>query len=132
MHSSPTNGSAAGRQPGAREPLSWGGRLGAGAGTAYRLLRGQPGRNKRILSGVQAGARSFAEPLKGVLRVIFHQVSGLVFLLISLSLAGASLHEYQRYQMHEEGWQRMALAGVLGCMFLYFSVTSFLRARRKR
>jgi hypothetical protein len=132
MTSSGANGPAAGQRPGQRQPLSWGGRLGAGAGTAYRKLRGRPGRNKKLLSGVQAGVSGFAKPLKGVLRVLFHQVSGLVFLFIALSLAGAFVHEYQRFQMHETGWQRMTLAGVLGCMFLYFGVTSFLRARHKR
>jgi len=131
MHAPGTNGPAAGRASGPREPLSLGGRLGAGAGTAYRVLRGRPGRNKRILAGVKAGVMGFAKPLKAVLHVLFLEVVGLFFLLISLSLGGAFLHECRQYQLYGTGGQRMALAGVLGCMFLYFAVTSFLRARRK-
>jgi len=132
MHAPGTNGSAAGRASGSREPLSLGGKLGAGVGTAYRVLRGRPGRNRRIFSGVKAGVKSFAKPLKAVLHVLFLQVVGVFFLLISLSLGGAFLHEYRQHQLYGTGRQRMALAGVLGCMFLYFAVTSFLRARRKQ
>jgi hypothetical protein len=118
--------------PSAREPLSWGGKLGAASGTAWRLLRGRPGRNKRLLSGVQAGASAFARPLRHVLGILFLEASGVVFLVIALSLGTASLHEYRRFQMHEEDWQRAALAGVLGVMFFYFAVSSFWRARKKR
>lgn len=123
---------AASPQRNSRQPLSWGGRLGAGAGTAWRLVRGKPGRNKKLLTGLQAGIGGFAKPLRGVMHVLLLQLTGVVFLLLSLSLGAASLHEYRQYQMHVEGWQRAALAGLLGAMFLYFAVTSFWRARKKR
>lgn len=145
--SEPAANAQANPQKDARQPLSWGGRLGAGAGIAWRLLRrrmgvgadsaqrllhGRPGRNKRLLAGVQAGASAFAKPLRHVLSILFLEASGVVFLVIALSLGTASLHEYRKYQMHLEPWPRAALAGALGVMFLYFAVTAFWRARRKR
>jgi hypothetical protein len=115
-----------------RGQFSWGGALGARAGTAYRLLRGRPGRNKRLLAGAKAGAASFGKPLMRVLRVLFLEASGVIFLVISLSVTGAFIREYKKYELHQVGWERMALAGVLGVMFFYFGVTSFWRAHRKR
>jgi hypothetical protein len=115
-----------------RGQFSLGGTLGAGAGTAFRLLRGKPGRNKKLLGGVRAGVSGFAKPLMSVLRVLFLEVSGVIFLFISLAVIGRSCGEYRKYTMHQVGWERVAVAGALGAMFLYFGVSSFWRARRKR
>jgi hypothetical protein len=119
-----------------REQFSLGGRLGAGAGTAYRMLcsslRGKPGRNQKLLRGVQAGVSGFAKPLRNVLRVLFLEVSGFFFLFFTLAIGFAVVREYRRYEMHEAGPERVVLAGAVGAMFLYFGVSSFWRARRKR
>jgi len=118
--------------PGARERLSLGARLGAASGRGFRLLRGKPGRNQKLLSAARAGLAGFAKPVRSALRILFLEVSGVVFLCFSLTVAAAFFHEYHKYTMHEEGWGRVALAGSVGAMFLYFGVTSFWRARRKR
>jgi hypothetical protein len=115
-----------------RGQFSLGGTLGAGAGTAFRLLRGKPGRNKKLLGGVRAGVSGFTKPLMSVLRVLFLEVSGVIFLFISLAVLGRFVGEYKKYAMHQVGWERVALAGALGALFLYFGVSSFWRARRKR
>jgi hypothetical protein len=106
--------------------------LGAGAGTAYRMLRGRPGRNQKLLRGVRAGVSGFAGPLKNVLRVLFLEISGLFFLFFSLCVLVAFMREYKKYLGHEVGPGRVALAGAVAAMFLYFGVSSFWRARRKR
>ena len=116
---------------GAKGEFSLGGTLGAGAGTAYRMLRGTPGRNTRLLRGVQASIRGFAGPVRKVLHVLFLEVSGLFFLLISLGVTSAFLREYRKYAMHEAGVERVIVTGVVGAMFLYFAVSSFWRARRR-
>lgn len=118
--------------PGGRERLSLGARMGAASGRGFRLLRGKPGRNKKLLSAARAGLEGFAKPLQSALRSLFLEVSGVVFLCFSLTVAGAFLHEYHKYTMHQQGWERVALAGLVAAMFLYFGVTSFWRARRKR
>jgi hypothetical protein len=112
--------------------FSLGGTLGAGAGTAFRLLRGKPGRNKKLTGGVRAGVSGFVKPVMAALRVLFLEVSGVFFLFFSLAVAVAFVHEYKKYAMHQAGWERVALAGALGGLFLYFGVTSFWQARRKR
>ena len=112
--------------------FSLGGALGAKAGTAYRILRGTPGRNKRLLSGVQAAVRGFAGPLRNVLHVLFLEVSGLVFLFISVGVIATFLREYRKYATHEVGAERVIVTAAVGAMFLYFAVSSFWRARRRR
>jgi hypothetical protein len=121
-----------GEERSSREQFSPGGMLGAGAGTAFRLLRGKPGRNKKLFGGVQAGVSGFLKPVMAALRVLFLEVSGVMFLFFSLSVAAAFFREYKKYAMHEVGWERLALAGAVGGMFLYFGVSSFWQARRKR
>jgi hypothetical protein len=116
----------------AKGEFSLGGALGARAGKTYRLLRGTPGRNKRLLRGVQAGVTGFAAPMRKVLHVLFLEVSGLVFLFISLGVVSAFLREYRKYAMHEVGVERIIVTAALGAMFLYFAVSSFWRARRRR
>lgn len=118
--------------PPAKGEFSLGGRLGAGAGTAYRILRGRPGRNKKLLRGLSAGVSGIAGPLRNVLRVLFLEVSGFIFLLIALTLVTAFIREYRKYAMHEAGPGGVLLAGAVGAMFLYFGVSSFWRARRRR
>jgi hypothetical protein len=115
-----------------RGQFSLGGTLGAGAGTAFRLLRGKPGRNKKLFGGVRAGVSGFVKPLMSVLRVLFLELSGVMFLFFSLAVSVAFFREYKKYAMHEVGWERLALAGAVGAMFLYFGVSSFWQARRKR
>jgi hypothetical protein len=115
-----------------RGQFSLGGTLGAGAGTAYRMLRGRPGRNRRWMNATRAGVRGFAKPLTHVLRILFLEVSGFMFLFFSLAVGTACWHEYHKYQLHEVGAEPVVLAGIVGAMFLYFGVSSFWRARRKR
>jgi hypothetical protein len=108
------------------------GTLGAGAGTTFKNLRGEPGRNKRYLRGFQSGAAAFWVTLKGTLRVLFLEVSGLMFLSFTFVIVSAFLREYRKFAVHQVGLERVVLAGLVGVMFLYFGVSSFWRARRKR
>jgi hypothetical protein len=118
------------RSPGRQS--SWGALLGSGAGTALRQLRGEPGRNKRIVRGVRSGATAFLGSVLGTLRVLFLEVSGFVFLCFTVIIVSAFLREYKQYALHQVGLDRLVLAGAIGTMFLYFGVSSFWRARRKR
>jgi hypothetical protein len=124
------------RASSAQRQSSLGGLLGAGAGTAFRMLRGRllgtPGRNKKLFGGITAGISGFVKPLMHVLRILFLELSGVVFLCFSLMVAGGFFREYKKYAMHEVGWGKVAWAGALAAMFLYFGVSSFWRARQKR
>jgi len=96
------------------------------------MLRGKPGRNKKVLGGVRAGMSGFLKPVMAALRVLFLELSGVMFLFFTLAVAIAFLREYKKYVTHQVGWHGVALAGAVGAMFLYFGVSSFWQARRKR
>jgi uncharacterized protein YqgC (DUF456 family) len=106
--------------------------LGFGAGTAFRKLRGEPGRNSRIFHGLRSGGAVFLKSVLGTLHVLFLEVSGLIFLTFTLALVGEFVREYKKYSMHQVGVHRVVLAGAVGIMFLYFGLSSFWRANRKR
>lgn len=106
--------------------------MGFGAGTAFRKLRGEPGRNRRIFGGLRSGAAVFFKSVMATLHVLFLEVSGLIFLFFSLALVGEFYREYKRYALHHVEVHRVILAGAVAAMFLYFGLSSFWRARRKR
>jgi type VI protein secretion system component VasK len=68
----------------------------------------------------------------GTLRVLFLEVSGFVFISFTVIIVSAFFREYRKYELHQVGLERVLLAGVIGAMFLYFGLSSFWRARRKR
>jgi hypothetical protein len=106
--------------------------LGFGAGTAFRKLRGESGRNRRIFSGLRSGATAFFSSVRAVLHVLFLEVSGLIFLIFSVAIVGEFIREYRKYAVHQVGLHRVILAGAVGTMFMYFGLSSFWRARRRR
>jgi hypothetical protein len=115
-----------------RGQFSLGGTLGTGAGTAFRMLRGSPGRNKKLLSGARSGVTGFVKPLMSVLRVLFLELTGVIFLLFSLAIVARFVSECRTYSTQHEGLGKLVMMGAVGSMFLYFGVSSFWRARRKR
>ena len=50
------------------------------------MLRGKPGRNKKLLGGVQAGVGGFLKPVMAALRVLFLELSGVMFLFFTLAV----------------------------------------------
>jgi hypothetical protein len=115
-----------------RSSGSLGGMLGYGAGTTFRKLRGEPGRNRRIFGGLRSGGAAFLKSVLATLHVLFLEVSGLIFLVFSAAIVGEFIREYKKFELHQVGPERVVLAGVVGTMFLYFGLSSFWRARRKR
>jgi type VI protein secretion system component VasK len=96
------------------------------------MLKGKPGRNQRIFRGLRSGTAAFLGSVLGAFRVLFLEVSGFIFLCFTVIIVGAFFREYRKYAMHQVGLERVILAGAVGTMFLYFGVSSFWRARRKR
>jgi hypothetical protein len=111
---------------------SVGAALGSRAGSGWRVLKGEPGRNQRIMRGVRSGTAAFLTTVLGTLKVLFLEVSGFIFLCFTAIIVGAFVREYRKYAMHQVGVERVILAGALSTMFLYFGMSSFWRARRKR
>jgi len=128
-----TPGSGGSRVPGPQaQPPSLGATLGSGAGTAFGKLRGAPGRNKRVYRGFRSGVSVFWQTAKGTLRVLFLELSGVMFLCFTVIIVSAFIREYRKYATHQVGLNRVVLAGVISAMFFYFGLSSFWRARRKQ
>jgi type VI protein secretion system component VasK len=60
------------------------------------------------------------------------EVSGFIFLCFTAIIVTAFVRECGKFAKHQVGVERVILTGAIGAMFLYFGVSSFWRARRKR
>jgi hypothetical protein len=67
-----------------------------------------------------------------VVHVLFHQVTGLFFLIFGLVVSSGCYREYRAYEAGRMGPGRAILAGLIALTFLYFAVSNFARAGRKR
>jgi hypothetical protein len=67
-----------------------------------------------------------------VIRVLWHEVTGLFFFVFGAVIAFRAVREYQLYAAGEVGPRNAILAAVLALMFLYFAASAFRRAGRKR
>ena len=104
----------------------WGTRAAAMARVAGRTRQGRLA--GAVLRGVQATAQSFLR----VLHLLFLEVTGALFLWIALVGGVASWREYQNMQGHPEFRYKFVVAALFTAMFLWFGLTSFGRARRKK
>ena len=81
------------------------------------------------LSAIQA----FLPRIWGIVRQVFHEVMGLVFLVLAAFFAvGAHgfLQTYRRLDENPDELPKLILVGVFVALFAAFGVSSFLRARR--
>lgn len=112
--------------------MSVGGMLGRGAGVLFGLATRKWRTNRGVMSDWRKRTRAFLKPVLLTLRVLFLEATGLIFLCLSLTVFVALWREYHKYLSHESSLERVVLAGVVSLMFLYFGLTSFWRAWRKR
>lgn len=63
--------------------------------------------------------------------MLFHQITGLFFLIFGLVVGLACYREYRVYQAGSIGPGRAILAGFLALLFFYFAFSNFIRAGRK-
>ncbi len=105
-------------------------KFGVAARVAGRLATRQAGQSRLITAGLRA-FRVTAASFGRVLRILWLEVTGFVF----LSLAGigglAFTREYAKYEAGKASSGRVVLAVCFTLTFAWFGVTSFCRARRK-
>jgi hypothetical protein len=65
-----------------------------------------------------------------VVRVLWLEVTGFLFLCLAVIGAAAVFREYRHYARGEAGFGKVAVAAVFTLMFLYFGVNSFWKSRR--
>jgi hypothetical protein len=100
-------------------------------GIAARIAREQVKRSRTysaVLSGVRATVGHFA----AVLRQLWHEITGFVFLAFAGFGALALVKEYLAYHAGRVGPNRVAVAAGFTLVFAWFGVTSFWRARKPR
>jgi hypothetical protein len=100
------------------------------AGVVARVAGEQAGRNRMIsaaMSAVSTTARSFGRAL----HQLWLEVTGVVFLVMALSFAAASVKEYGKYHAGQAGLGRVAVAICFTITFAWFGLSSFWRVRRK-
>jgi hypothetical protein len=99
-------------------------------GVVARVAGQQAGRN-RTLSAVMGGVRTTARSFGRAAHTLWLEVTGLFFLIMALSFAGATVKEYGKYHAAGAGVGRLAIALCFTLAFAWFGLSSFWRARRK-
>lgn len=99
-------------------------------GVVARVAGGQAGRN-RTLKAVMGAARTTARSFGHVLHQLWLEVTGVIFLILSLSFGGASVKEYGKYHAGQVGPGRVGAAVFFTIIFAWFGLSSFWRVHRK-
>jgi lysylphosphatidylglycerol synthetase-like protein (DUF2156 family) len=99
-------------------------------GIAARIAARQAGKN-RTLGAVWRGMKVTASSFARVLGILWLEVTGFVFLSLSVIGGLALVREYAKYEAGKTGAARVVVAVCFTLTFAWFGITSFLRARRK-
>jgi len=88
------------------------------------------GRSRRVNAAMSAG-RATARSFGRVLHQLWLEVTGILFLVMALSFALASIKQYGKYHAGHGGGARLAIAVCFALTFAWFGLTSFWRVHRK-
>ncbi len=99
---------------------------------AVSRVVGRRAGESRLTRATWAAGRSFLGTVGHIVHVLFHQITGLFFLIFGVVVALACLREYRAYLAGQMGPGRSILAGILAAAFVYFAISNFARAGRKR
>lgn len=97
---------------------------------ALRIAGKRAGKN-RWARAFYRGGSGFWGSVSHALHALWLEVTGFLFLVLSVVGAGRTVREYQHYAAGQTTRNRVVLAGLFTLLFLYFGVESFVRARRK-
>ena len=99
-------------------------------GVVARVATAQAKRSRTVRAATQAVAatgRAFGR----VLHQLWLEVTGVVFLIMALSFAGAAVKEYGKYHAGQAGVERVAVAICFTLTFAWFGLSSFWRVKKK-
>jgi len=100
------------------------------AGIVARIAGQQAGRS-RTLNAVWSAVRTTARSFGHVMHMLWLEVVGVIFLIMSLSFGGATWKEYGKFHAGQIGPGRMYAALLFTVTFAWFGLSSFWRVRRK-
>jgi hypothetical protein len=98
---------------------------------AARILGQQAGRN-RILSALASGAKATASSFLKVFHILWLEVTGFTFLCLAVIGGVAGVREYHKFTAGQVTATKVWVAVAFTTTFLYFGISSFWRARKKR
>jgi hypothetical protein len=107
--------------------VSTGRKLGIAARVAGKQIKGS-----RTYGAVLGGVRATVGHFAAVVRQLWHQITGFIFLVIAAAGLLQSVREYLAYRAGGIGPNHMAVAAAFTLVFGWFGVSSFWRARRPR
>jgi hypothetical protein len=99
--------------------------------TLGRIMMQHAGQS-RTGNALWQGARATAISVGHVLHLLWLQVTGFVFLTIALTAGFAFRREYLLYKAGTTGPGKAWLAGGVTIMFIWFGISSFWRANKKK
>lgn len=95
-----------------------------------RVATAQAKRSRTVRAATHAAATT-AKAFGRVLHQLWLEVTGVIFLLMALSFAGATVKEYGKYHAGQAGLGRVAIAICFTVTFAWFGVSSFWRVKKK-
>lgn len=99
-------------------------------GIAARVA-GQQAERNRVTRALMSGVRTTGRAFGRAAHQLWLEVTGVIFLIMALSFAGATVKEYEKFHAGGGGSGRLAIAVCFTLTFGWFGLSSFWRARRK-
>lgn len=96
-----------------------------------RVVMQQAGRS-RVASALMHAGRTTALSVGRVLHLLWLQVTGFIFLCIAMIAGLALQREWVRYQAGSASVGKVVLAVFVTLMFLWFGISSFWRAGKRK
>ena len=84
------------------------------------------------MSAFAKAARATARSFANVLHQLWLEIVGVMFLVMALSFASASVKEFGKYHAGQVGAGRVAVTVAFAVTFAWFGVSSFWRVRKKK
>ena len=94
-------------------------------------VAGQQVQGSRTFNALMGAARTTARSFGRAMHQLWLEVTGVIFLLMALSFAGATFKEYGKYHAGQTGRGTLGLVIFLTMVFAWFGVSSFWKVRRK-
>lgn len=103
--------------------------LGTQGRAVLRVAGRRTGENRWVRALYRAGNVT-VQHTNRVVRVLWLEVTGFLFLVLAVIGAGATWREFRHFQRGEVGPGKVLVGVVFTLMFLYFGANSFWRSRR--
>lgn len=100
-------------------------------GRAFLRVAGRKsGENRWVRAFYRAGKVTLGS-IRGVVRALWLEVTGALFLTLAVVGGGAAYRQYHRYTAGTSGLGKVVLAASFAIVFAYFGISSFWQSRRR-